>query len=127
MTQLDRAIRAGVQKAMEAAARPGGAIDKAMRQILGVDLPDGVPLDERQFTFAMVLHMESAGASRKDALDLAHPTLLEYLAEIGKPFGDPEYAWDRSAAHDVANKAQEMAEAAHAYAQRLNYPELEAA
>ncbi|WP_310540834.1 hypothetical protein [Phenylobacterium sp.] len=28
---------------------------------------------------------------------------------------------------DIANKAMEMAEAAHVYAQRLNYPELEAA
>lgn len=73
-------------------------VTDAMDRILGVDLPDDVPLTRLQFVVRICRRLYGAGASKAYARERGYPLLLDFLKDEGISFGDSDYAWDGTAA-----------------------------
>jgi hypothetical protein len=81
-------------------------VDEEILSVLGVNLPDDHPLNERQFTYAMIQCFLKVGVPLENAKTMARDTLAEMLKEDRIQFGDPAYTWDRRAAQTVCQEYQ---------------------
>lgn len=85
---------------------PGGVIDKIIRERIGVDLPNDVPMSHPQFIFAMAQEFASVdrGMVATDALTLARDTLSQFLRDEKIGFGAADWDWTREGAITLAQE-----------------------
>lgn len=114
MSWLDAAIRRGVERGARAAlddfCAPKGELSQIVKahvwETLEREFSHKKKLTKLGFVWALRLCFRRHGSTYDEAITLANSTLREFLTDNGIKFGNPEYAWTRDGAEDVALEYQ---------------------
>jgi hypothetical protein len=110
MNWFDRAVKKGIEAALQKAAAPGGSIEHAINDVLrDIALRKIRFPGERsfsQFVWDMAFHLMRTDLTMRspEARDRASAALHEFLRDEKIRFGDRAYAWDQAAAETLAHE-----------------------
>lgn len=112
MNWFDKAVKRGIDKAIEEVAAPSGIIEATIYDVLrDIALRNERFLGQRspaQFVWDMAFHMMRTDRTMRapEAQARALAALGDFLRDEKIRFGDPAYAWDQHAAETLARELE---------------------